>query len=202
MSPSPVSSPNSTCTCFPVLCFFLHYSHQTKWTLFLSTYLSPIFFHIPILIPLLGLIILLSGTHEIYTDLVTPAFGHMRYIRIWWHLPLKSTLMYMRYKLYNVKLSIHMLFTIIHVAVLLANLLISHFPHVSSSRIPYNKSTNSQTTGSRPETPIGFLPIPPSYIAMPRILFNEILSNEEMNDEWALYFSFGVSPLANYWLNM
>lgn len=126
-------------------------------------------------------------THEIYKD--------------WWHLPLKSTLMYVKYKLYNVKLSIHMLFTVIHVAVFLANLLISHFPHVSSSRIPYNKSTNSQT-GSRPETPTGFLLIPPSYIAMPRILFNEILSNEEMNDEWALYLSFGVSPLANDWLNM
>ena len=104
--------------------------------------------------------------------------------------------MYVSYKLYNVKLSIHMSFTVIHAAVFLVSL-ISHFPHVSSSRIPYNKHTNSQTTGSRPETPIGILPIPPSCIAMPRILVNEILLNEEMNDEGALYFSFGVSPLAN-----
>lgn len=100
-------------------------------------------------------------------DLVTPAFEE--------HSNVCDTNCTMSNFLYR-------LFTVIHVAVFLANP-ISHFPHVSSPTIPYNKRTNSQTTGSGPETPIGFLPIPSSCIAMPRILVNEILSNEEMNDE-------------------
>lgn len=67
-------------------------------------------------------------------DLVTPAFEE--------HSNVCDTNCTMSNFLYR-------LFTVIHVAVFLANL-ISHFPHVSSPTIPYNKRTNSQTTGSGP----------------------------------------------------
>lgn len=54
--------------------------------------------------------------------------------------------MYVKYKLYAVKLSIQMLFTVTHVAaviVFLANLPTLHSSRVASYRIPCNKSPNS-----------------------------------------------------------